>query len=177
MSATHPTATEEGPSGGAADDARLVGAALHTLGVLVPAETLADVLGWDAARLDAALGALEKVASAVGLRVHRLYNRVSLVRAADALPAEELAAVLRHDAARTGLNPVQAGLVLDALTRAVAPSAGRGGRHMLARSNAEKVAAGALVGAGILTTDDTGDLALHPDAAVSLLVPAGGGQR
>ncbi len=42
--------------------------------------------------------------------------------------------------------------------------------------DAEQVAAGALVGAGILTTDDTGDLALHPDAAVSLLVPAGGDQ-
>lgn len=168
--AARPTAAEEVPAGGTADDARLVGAALHTLGVLVPAETLAYVLGWDAARLTAALTTLERVATAIGLRVHRLYNRVSLVRAADALPAEELAAVLRHDAARTGLNPVQAGLVLDALTRAVAPSAERGGRHMLARSNAEKVAAGALVGADILTTDDTGDLALHPDAAVSLLV-------
>lgn len=168
--APHPTVIEGVPSDGAADDARLVGAALHTLGVLVPAETLADVLGWDAARLTAALAALEKVAPAVGLRMHRLYNRVSLVRAADALPAEDLAAVLRHDAARTGLNPVQAGLVLKALTRAVAPSAERGGRHMLARSNAEKVAAGALVGASILTTDDTGDLALHPDAAVALLV-------
>ena len=52
-------------------------------------------------------------------------------------------------------------------------SAGRAGRHMLARSNAERVAAGSLVGARILTTDEVGDLALHPDAAASLLVPTG----
>jgi len=104
--------------------------------------------------------------------VHRLYNRVSLARAADALPAEELAAVLRYDAARTGLNPTQARLVHAALARAIEPPTGRGGRHMLAGSNAERVAAASLVGADILTTDDVGDLALHPDAAASLLVPS-----
>lgn len=161
------------PDRGVADDARRVGAALHALGVLVPAETLAEVLGFDTAGLDAALDALEGVAPAAGLRLHRLYNRVSLVRAADALPGEELAAVLRYDAARTGLNPTQAHLVHAALVRAVAPPAGRAGRHMLARSNAERVAAGSLVGARILTTDEVGDLALHPDAAASLLVPTG----
>ncbi|MGY1810644.1 helix-turn-helix domain-containing protein [Blastococcus sp. SYSU D00669] len=172
---THATASDGSfPGGAAAADARLVGASLHALGVLVPVEALAEVLGWDAARLDAALAALEVTAPAVGLRVHRLYNRVSLVRAADALPADQLAAVLRHDAARTGLNPTQARLVLAALTRAVTPSAGRGGHHMLARSNADKVAAASLVGACILTTDDSGDLALHHDAAASLLVPADG---
>jgi hypothetical protein len=42
---------------------------------------------------------------------------------------------------------------------------------MLVRSNAEKVAAGSLAGAGILTDDDVGDLRLTDDAAVSLLVP------
>jgi hypothetical protein len=158
-----------------AADARLVGAALHTLGVLVPAEALADVLRWDTARLTAAVDALELAAPAAGLRVHRLYNRVSLVRAADALPGDQLAAVLRHDAARTGLDPIQAHLVHAALARTAAPAdrAGRrGGRHLLARSNAEKVAAAALVGARILTTDDAGDLALHRDAATSLLVAA-----
>jgi len=59
-----------------------------------------------------------------------------------------------------------------ALTRAVAPPSRRGGHHLLARSNADKVAAGALAGAGILTSDDVGDLRLTGDAAVSLLVPA-----
>jgi hypothetical protein len=48
---------------------------------------------------------------------------------------------------------------------------------MRARSAADKGAGAALVGAAVLTTDDVGDLALHPDAAASLLVPAGGGQR
>jgi hypothetical protein len=42
---------------------------------------------------------------------------------------------------------------------------------MLTKSNADKAAAAVLVGAGILTTDDTGDLALSGDAAVFLLVP------
>lgn len=153
-----------------AADARRVEAALHTLGVLVPAEALAEVLGFDAARLEAALGVLAAAAPSSGLRVHRLQNRVSLVRAADALPADELAAVLRYDAARSGLTTTQARLVHAALTRAVAPPAGRGGRHMLAKSNAEKVAASSLVGAGVLTTDAAGDLSLHPDAAASLLV-------
>lgn len=163
---------DDSPDRGVVEDARRVGAALHALGVLVPAESVAEVLGFDDARLEAALHALESVAPAAGLRLHRLYNRVSLVRAADALPAEELAAVLRYDAARTGLNPTQAHLVHAALSRAVAPPGGRAGRHMLARSNAERVAAGSLVGARILTTDDVGDLALHPDAVASLLVPA-----
>jgi transcriptional regulator with XRE-family HTH domain len=157
----------------AAADAQRVGAALHTLGVLVPLESLAEVLGFDAARLEVAVTALESAAPAAGLRVHRLYNRVSLVAAAGVLPAEELAAVLRYDAARAGLNSTQARLVHDALTRAVQPPAERAGRHMLARSNADKVAAASLVGARILTTDDVGDLALHPDAAASLLVPIG----
>ncbi|WP_138733601.1 helix-turn-helix domain-containing protein [Modestobacter excelsi] len=159
----------EGP-----EDVRLLGAALHTLAVLVPVESLADVLGWDAARLATAINGLELAAPAVGLRVHRLQNRVSLVRATDALPAEALAAVLRYDAARTGLDTTQARLVHAALTRAVTDPTGRGGRggrHMLARSNAEKVAAGSLGGAGMLTTDDAGDLCLTDDAAVSLLVP------
>lgn len=153
-----------------AADARRVGAALHTLGVLVPVEPLAEVLGFDAPRLDAALSALAAVAPSSGLRLHRLQNRVSLIRAADALPADQLAAVLRYDAARTGLTTTQARLVHAALTRAVTPPATRGGRHMLPRSNAEKVAAASLIGAGILSTDDAGDLALHPDAADSLLV-------
>lgn len=165
------TASDATAGHAARDDARRLGAALHAVGVLVPAETLAQVLDWDAARLDAAATALTAAAPAAGLRVHRLYNRISLVRDVDALPADALAAVLRHDAARTGLSTTQATLVHAALTRAVTPAAGRGGRHMLARSNADKVAAAALVGAGILTTDDNGDLALSGDAAVSLLVP------
>ncbi|MCZ2818026.1 DUF2442 domain-containing protein [Modestobacter sp. VKM Ac-2984] len=94
-----------GTSDEGAEDVRLVGAALHALGVLVPTETLADVLGWTAERLAAAIDGLALTAPAAGLRVHRLQNRVSLIRAADALPAEALAAVLRYDAARTGLAP------------------------------------------------------------------------
>ncbi|WP_324273777.1 hypothetical protein [Blastococcus brunescens] len=164
-------AADAGPGSGIAEDARRVGAALHALGVLVSVEALADVLSFDATRLDAALQLLAQTAPAAGLRVHRLQNRVSLVRAADALPGDDLAAVMRYDAARTGLNTTQARLVHAALTRAVQPASRRGGPHMLAKSNPDKVAAAALIGARILTTDDVGDLALHPDAALSLLVP------
>ncbi|UOY01642.1 helix-turn-helix domain-containing protein [Blastococcus sp. PRF04-17] len=160
----------------AQQDARRLGAALHTLGVLVPGETLAEVLGWDSARFSAAVDALTAAAPATGLRVHRLQNRLSLVRDVDALPTEELQAVRRYDAVRAGLDRTQAHLVHEALTRTIVPAAGRGGRHMIARSNAEKVAAASLVGAGILTTDGVGDLALHPDAAYSLLVPTERGQ-
>jgi hypothetical protein len=55
----------------------------------------------------------------------------------------------------------------------LAPPARRGGATLLAASISDRVAAAALVGAGILTGDDSGDLRLHPDAAASLLVPSG----
>lgn len=152
------------------EDARAVGAALHTLGVLVPTSDLARTLGWPAARLRGALDQLTVDARAVGLRVHRLYDRVSLVRDVDALPLEGLAAVARYSAARSGLTTTQARLVHAALVRAARPPERRGGGALLATGNADRVAAGTLINAGILAINSNGDLMLSPDTARSLLV-------
>lgn len=171
------TGAEPSPAGPAAADARVVGAALHAIGVLVPIETLARVLSWDMDRLKAALDQLTTAAEAVGLRLHRQYNRVCLGREVGALPAEQLQAVSRYDTARSDLDLTPAQLVHAALQRAVTASAGGGGAHMLAKSNPEKVAAGALVGAGVLALNAAGDLELNAAAAMSLFVNESPGNR
>lgn len=137
-----------------------------------PVATLARVLRWDVPRLLAALTDLESHALASGLRVHRQQDRVSLVRDDTALPNAGLQSVLRYETTRNGLNDAQARLVVEALERWMGGAPGVGGHHMLIRGNNVRVAAAALVGAGVLTGDENGDVMLTRDAAVSLLAPA-----
>lgn len=124
-----------------AEDARTVGAALDAAEVLTPTTALAEALGWPLARVEAALEVLDAALHAAGFRLHRLYNRVSIVRAVDAADREQIRQVTRSHLARESLNLTEARLLRKVVTGGGAPKE---------LSNAETVALGVLVNAGLV---------------------------
>lgn len=95
---------------------------------------------------------------------------VALVRAAEPLTEAQLQAVLRHRVASRGIDATAARLVHAALRQAVRPDRSTVGSGGLLRGNADRVAAGMLVNAGILTVDDHGDVELTAETRYALFV-------
>ena len=153
----------------APDDIATVGSALHAAATGVPVAVLARVLDWPLPRLNAALDGLASAAGAVGLRLDRSDGLIALARAAEPLTSEQVTAVLRHRVASRGIDPTAARLVIECLRRAVAhdPAATHGSGGLL-RGNADRVAAGLLVNADVLRTDDHGDVELTDRSLAAL---------
>lgn len=134
--------TPAGPD--TAADAATVGSILHATGVLTPVAALAEVLDWPHDRLRVALEGLAAALRTAGLRLHRLQNRVGITRAAEPADRDVLQAAVRRHFSRDNLNATEARLLARFITGAGAPRE---------PSNAEAVALGVLVNAGLLVAD------------------------
>jgi hypothetical protein len=108
---TTPATSEAGADTLSAEDVAKVGALLADVRVLVPIDTLAEVLGWDLERTHDALAVLDERLRPAGLRVHRLHHDVRLARTVTATSDTELEALWRRHFAVRSLHPAQANLL------------------------------------------------------------------
>lgn len=160
--------TDEQPSGpvdaGPAGDAAQVGALLQATGVLTPKAALCDSTGWNLGRLEEALDRLEQLLPGVGLRLHRLQNRVTIERSVEASTPDNLKTIVRKHLARDGLNLTEGRLLRQIQT----------GNAPRDPTNPETVALGVLLNACLILEGDAAGPAsqppwtLAPEVAASL---------
>lgn len=146
-----------------ATDAATIGAILHATGVLTNDSALCDITGWPLARVRSALAELERRLPTVGLRLHRLERRYSIQRDTTAADAKTLKTAVRKHLARDGLNLTEARVLRQALDSALPREP----------TNAEQVAIGVLVNAGLLELAEPGGVTASRSWAVAGDVRAG----
>lgn len=135
-----------------------LGAALFEIGTLVPIESLAATLDLTLDQVDAALDELHARLQPAGLCVHRLQGGAKVARRHDAVHADELRQHWRGQFARRGLDAGQVRL----LRRAAL------GKVPKTLRNNERVTAGELVNAGLLSRTQSGGVTLTEDVRYSL---------
>ena len=130
----------ESSEGTVASDVAAVGALLHAAGVSTPAGALRDSLGWDQARLIAAIEGLDEQLRSVGMRLKKNGVGHVIVRDLATTSPDTLAKLIRAHVTRDGLNRTEAALLYRIHTTGAPRDP----------SNPEAVALGALVNAQLL---------------------------
>lgn len=150
----------EPPEPSALDDAAHLIPVLHEVAKTVAVDHVARSLGWERARLQAALDAIPTALSGTGLRLHHSNGSVKIVPAAPT-DARIKTALRRVRTLGSGLNATEAGV----LSRII------NGHNVLDRmpSNATRVAVGSLKNMGCIALND--DAVFEPTADLQLALP------
>jgi hypothetical protein len=148
------------------NDAARLGALLSATGTLMPVGAICELLDWSIERLHAAEAELDRRLEGVGMRIRRSTSRLAVERADSALDNDTLKAAVRRHLNRDHLNLTEAKLL-----RSVAH-----GDVPTQPNNAEKVALGVLVNAGLVefapapSTNAEAPMMLSDDVRYSLLL-------
>lgn len=138
-----------------------VSAVLFEIGRLTPLGAVSSTTGLTLDELAVVLDGLDTRLAPVGLGVHRLGHEVKIARRHDVGSRDMLEAAWREHLGRMGPIITQVRLLRRAARGQVPKTLG----------NADRVAAGQLVNAGILDRAPSGGVTLSADAAYSLLLP------
>lgn len=132
------------------EDTAVLGAALHSAGRLTPEGAVQAALGWDTTRLDSAARSLGEQVSAVGLRLVRRSGELGIVPIEAPAVRASTTELRRARYSADGMNATVAGILHAAVAAHLSA-----GRPVDAGGNAQRVAAGELVNAGVLEPDLT----------------------
>jgi hypothetical protein len=97
--------------GEAPGDSAALGAFLHASETPTPITAVADILGWDNERLEAAIDEHDTNLCTCGLRLHRLNGQLAIARAVDAADRKTVREATRAHLLRAGLSITEARLL------------------------------------------------------------------
>jgi transcriptional regulator with XRE-family HTH domain len=135
---------DDAPGGASPADVAAAGALLATARTRTPIQVLAESTGWTFDHTEVVLDALAHHLTTVGMVLERNPETVTIVPAATAATADDIAALSRRTLARTGMNLRQARLLHQVHT---------GNLTAKDLGGPTRVALGELINAGLITWD------------------------
>ena len=128
-------------------DVAMLGAALRAVDTSIPVSTLAAEFSWSPQRIHAAIAALSERLAGCGIRVRHVAGRLSIERSVEAIDRVRLQRVVRAHLSASGLSVLEA-RVLHQVMSGTLP------REL---SNAEHVALGVIINAGLVEVGEAPD--------------------